>query len=431
LRFREPHRDDGTLRARLATHDPYAALRVKDFLWLIVSYATSTVAREAQIVVVGWQVFQITRDPLALGMIGLAEALPFIAVALYAGHLADRLPRRPIAIAGTFAMLLSAIALLLFTTSGMIGHGRVWPIYLVIFLSGIARSFIRPAFTALSAEVVTRDLFANAVAWRSSTWQFAAVLGPAIGGLVYGFAGAPAAYSVVIVMMSFSLGALWLIAHDDRPQQRDEMPIGESLRIGIRFILGQKILLSAMTLDLFSVLFGGAVALLPIFAHLLGAGPQGLGVLRAAPAAGSLVTGIIVAHRPPMRRTGTALFSAVAIFGLTIIAFALTRNFWISLALLTIGGMADNVSVIIRGTLLQTLTPQHLLGRVSSVNQIFIGSSNEIGAFESGLAARILGTVPSVIFGGVMTLLVVAVTMAWSPQLRKMREIEMLSESST
>jgi MFS family permease len=408
----------------LATHDPYAALRVRNFLWLILAYATSTVAREAQIVVVGWQVFQVTHDPLALGMIGLAEALPFIAVALYAGHVADRLPRRPIAIAGTFGMLLSAIALLLFTTSGMIAQGHIWPIYLVIFLSGIARSFIRPAFTALAAEVVTRDLFANAVAWRSSSWQFAAVLGPAMGGLIYGFAGPATAYSVVIVLMTLALGALWFIAHEGRPPQAEEIPISESLRIGIRFLLGQRILLAAMTLDLFSVLFGGAVALLPIFAHMLGAGPQGLGVLRAAPAAGSLVTGILVAHRPPMRRTGAALFASVAIFGLTIIGFALSHSFWVSLALLTIGGMADNVSVIIRGTLLQTLTPQHLLGRVSSVNQIFIGSSNEIGAFESGVAARILGTVPSVIFGGVMTLVVVALTMAWSPQLRRLREID-------
>jgi MFS family permease len=414
----------------LASHDPYAALRIRNFLWLILGYATSTVAREAQIVVVGWQVFEATRDPLALGMIGLAEALPFIAVALYAGHVADRLPRRPIAIAGTFAMLLSAVALLFFTTSGMIGRGHVWPIYLVIFLSGIARSFIRPAFTALSAEVVPRDLFANAVAWRSSTWQFAAVLGPAMGGLIYGFAGPATAYAVVSVLMALSLAALWFIAHDGSPRQVEEIPIGESLRIGIKFILGQRILLAAMTLDLFSVLFGGAVALLPIFAHLLGAGPQGLGVLRAAPAAGSLVTGIIVAHRPPMRHTGTALFAAVAFFGLTMIGFAISRNFWISLALLAVSGMADNVSVIIRGTLLQTLTPQHMLGRVSSVNQIFIGSSNEIGAFESGVAARILGTVPSVIFGGIMTLVVVALTMAWSPQLRKMREIDAINPTT-
>ncbi|GAC1435049.1 MAG: MFS transporter [Thermoanaerobaculia bacterium] len=405
-----------------SSHDPYAALRVRNFLWLIVSYAMSTVAREAQIVVVAWQVYAITKDPLSLGLIGLAEAVPFIAVALYAGHVADRLPRRRIALAGTSGMLLSAISLLLFTTSGMIER-RVWPIYLVVFLSGITRSFTRPAFSALSAEVVSRDIYVNAVTWRSSTWQLAAVIGPALGGLTYGFAGAAVAYAGVTVLMAFALIALWLISHDARPETLDEMPIGESLRIGIRFISSQPVLLAAMTLDLFSVLFGGAVALLPIFAHLLGAGPQGLGLLRAAPAAGSLVTGLIVAHRPPMKRAGRALLTAVAVFGITTIAFALSRNFTLSMILLVIGGMADNVSVIIRGTLLQTMTPNHLLGRVSSVNQVFIGASNEIGAFESGLAARLMGTVPSVVFGGVMTLVVVATAMWRAPSLRRMREI--------
>jgi len=382
----------------------------------------STVAREGQIVVVSWQVYAVTHDPLSLGFIGLAEALPFIAVALYAGHIADRTPRRPVAIAGTIGMLLSAIALLLFTTSGLIARGNVWPIYLVIFLSGIARSFTRPAFTALGAELVPRDIYANAVAWRSSTWQFSAVLGPALGGLVYGFAGPTAAYAGVTVLMAVAVVALWFITHDARPKA-SEVSVRESLAVGIRFLWRQPVLLGAMTLDLFSVLFGGATALLPIFAHLLGAGPQGLGVLRAAPAMGSLVTSIVVAHRPTMRRTGTALFACVSIFGLTIIAFALSRSFLLSVVLLTISGMADNVSVIIRGTLLQMLTPAELLGRVSSVNQIFIGSSNEIGAFESGVTARMMGTVPSVIFGGCMTLVVVSMTMWLSPQLRKLREL--------
>lgn len=404
-------------------HDPYAALRVRDFLWLLVSYATTTVAREAQIVVVGWQIYEITRDPLSLGMIGLAEAVPFIAVSLYAGHVADRAPRRPVAIMGTLGILLSAIALLLFTTTGMIARGNIWPIYLVIFLSGIARSFTRPAFTALAADVVSRDIFANAVAWRSSTWQLAAVAGPALGGLAYGFAGAVAAYAIVTVLMVLALGALWLVEYKPPPVKADDMRIGESLGVGIRFILNQPVLLSAMSLDLFSVLFGGATALLPVFASLLHVGPQGLGVLRAAPAAGSVITGLFVAHRPPMRRNGVILFASVAIFGACIIGFALSRNFWLSLALLTVSGMADNVSVLIRGTLLQTLTPSHLLGRVSSVNQIFIGSSNEIGAFESGLAARFMGLVPSVIFGGAMCLAVVAVVAAASPRLRRLREL--------
>jgi hypothetical protein len=201
------------------------------------------------------------------------------------------------------------------------------------------------------------------------------------------------------------------------------MTVGESLRIGLRFLWQQPVLLAAMTLDLFSVLFGGAVALLPIFANMLGAGPQGLGVLRAAPAIGSLVIGVYLAHRPPFRRAGPTLFVAVGVFGLTMIAFAVSRNFVLSFALLTLSGVADNISVLIRGTLVQTLTPRELLGRVAAVNSIFIGASNEVGAFESGVAARLLGVVPSVIFGGCMTLLVVASTAALSRPLRRMREI--------
>jgi MFS family permease len=404
-------------------HDPYAALRIRDFLRLIVSYATSTVAREAQIVVVAWQLYELTHDPLSLGMIGLAEALPFIAVALYAGHIADRTPRRPVALAGTFGVFLSAIAMLVFTTSGTIGPNRVWPIYLVIALSGVARSFTRPAFSALSAEVVPRGLYANSVAWRSSTWQFAAILGPAVGGLVYGFAGPAVAYAGVTVLLALALGALWLVTHNARPENASALPVGESVRAGLRFLFSQRVLLGAMSLDLFSVLFGGATALLPIFAGMLHVGPQGLGVLRAAPAAGSLITSVFVAYRPPMRRNGVVLLAAVAVFGLCIIGFALSRNFWLSLALLTVSGMADNVSVIIRGTLLQMLTPAEMLGRVSSVNQIFIGSSNEIGAFESGVTARWMGTVPSVVFGGAMCLAVVAFVAATSPALRNLREI--------
>jgi MFS family permease len=403
--------------------DPYVSLRHANFRRLIFSYAASTIAREAQIVVVGWQVYNVTRDPLSLGLIGLAEAVPFIAVALFAGHVADRAPRRRVAMWGMFGMLLSAVALVAFTAIGLIARGSVWPIYLVIFLSGIARSFTRPAFTALSAEVIPREVYANAVAWRSSTWQFAAVAGPALGGLVYGFGGATVAYSGVAVMMAIALLGVASVAHEGLPLQGEELSIGESLSLGIRFLKDQPVLLAAMTLDLFSVLFGGATALLPVFARLLGAGPRGLGLLRAAPAAGSLVIGLWMAHRPPLQRAGRALLASVALFGLTMIAFAVSRNFLLSLFLLTLSGMADNVSVVIRSTMIQTLTPHHLLGRVASVNQIFIGSSNEIGAFESGLAARLMGTVPSVIFGGIMTLVVVA-SIAWkAPRLRSMREI--------
>lgn len=337
---------------------------------------------------------------------------------MYAGHIADRTSRRLIAVIGTFGVFLSAVALLAFTLTR---QQSVWPIYLVIFLSGIARSFTRPAVTALSADIVPREMYSNAVAWRTSTWHFAAIFGPAIGGLLYGFAGPAVAYGVVTLFFAFSLLALFSIRHSAVPVFDRDMPLGESLRVGMRFVVQQPVVLSAMTLDLFSVLFGGATALLPVFAKLLNAGPQGLGILRAAPAVGSLVMGLYLAHRPPLKRAGRTLLVACAIFGLTIIAFALSRDFYLSFALLALSGMADNVSVVIRGTLVQTVTPAHLLGRVSSVNQMFIGASNEIGAFESGLAARLLGTVPSVIFGGAMCLLVVAIVAATSRPLREFR----------
>ena len=404
-------------------HDPYAALRYRNFLWLLVSYAASTVAREAQIVVIGWQVFALTKDPLTLGLIGLSEALPLILMALYAGHVADRANRRRIVIAGTAGMLLSAIALLAFTMTSFITLGRVWPVYAVIFLSGIARSFTRPALTALSAELVPREIYTNAVTWRSSSWQMAAVGGPALGGLLYGFSGPALAYGIVAVLTGLALLGIALISHEPKPRTIDEVRVADSVKIGLRFLWHQPVLLPAMTLDLFSVLFGGATALLPVFAHLLGVGPQGLGLLRAAPAAGSIVVGLWVAHRPPMRHAGRNLFVAVSAFGLCMIAFAVSRNFWLSLLLLTLSGVADNVSVIIRGTLIQTLTPDDILGRVSAVNQIFIGTSNEIGAFESGVAARLMGVVPSVIFGGAMTLVVIAVVAMWSRPLRTMREL--------
>jgi MFS family permease len=407
----------------LPNHDPYAALRYPNFRRLILAYSTTTVAREAQIVVVGWQVYAVTNDPLSLGLIGLSEALPFIAVALYAGHIADRLNRRAIAIIGTIGIALSVVALLAFTLMpNVLAAHRVWPIYAVIFASGIARSFTRPAVSALSAELIPREIYPSAVAWRSTTWQFSAILGPAIGGLLYGFVGPAWSYAVMLILTVGSIAAFVLITHESKPVAAD-IGVGESLKMGLRFLWRQPVLLSAMTLDLFSVLFGGATALLPIFAKILRVGPEGLGVLRAAPAIGSLIIGVYIAHRPPFRRAGMTLFTTVAVFGLCMIGFALSRNFWLSFALLTLSGVADNISVLIRGTLLQTLTPTELLGRVSAVNQIFIGSSNEIGAFESGVAARLLGTVPSVIFGGVMTLIVVAAVAGVSKPLRRMREI--------
>jgi MFS family permease len=405
-------------------HDPYVSLRNRNYLWYLASVVAMTLGTQIQATVVAWQVYSLTRDPLSLGLVGLAEALPFIGAALYAGHIADRYDRKRLALLSIGVQTLSAAVLLGYTLwPEVLAGGRAAPIYAVVFVSGLARSFLQPARTAMSAEIVPRETYANAIAWRSSLWQFAAVMGPALGGVLYGFSGARAAYSTEAVLCLAGLILYAQIHYTPRPKAAQAGSIGENLTIGIRFLLTQPELLGAQLLDLFSVLFGGAPALLPIFAsELLHAGPQGLGVLRAAPAAGAVLMSVVLAHRR-LRRAGRTLFLCVAAFGACWIVFALSRSFWLSLALLAVSGMVDQVSVVIRSTLLTLRTPEHLLGRVSAVNQIFIGSSNEIGSFESGVAARLLGAVNSVILGGLVTLGVVGVT-AWKiPALRKLDEI--------
>jgi MFS family permease len=405
-------------------HDPYVSLRNRNYLWYLASTVAMTLGTQIQATVVAWQVYSLTKDPLSLGLVGLAEALPFIGAALYAGHVADRYDRKLLALFSLGVQTLSGAVLLIYTLMPeVLAGGRVAPIYAVVFVSGLARSFLQPARTAMGAEIVPRETYANAIAWRSSLWQFAAVMGPALGGVLYGFSGARAAYATEAVLCFVALLLYARIAYTPRPKAAREGTIGENLTIGIRFLLTQPELLGAQLLDLFSVLFGGAPALLPIFAsEILHAGPQGLGVLRAAPAAGAVLMSVILAHRR-LRRVGRTLFLCVAAFGACWIVFALSRSFWLSLALLAVSGMVDQVSVVIRSTLLTLRTPEHLLGRVSAVNQIFIGSSNEIGSFESGVAARLLGAVNSVILGGLVTLGVVGVT-AWKiPALRKLDEI--------
>ena len=406
-------------------HDPYAALRILNFRWFIYSMLAMTVATQIQAVVVSWQIYELTHDPLSLGLIGLAEAVPFIGFALFAGHVADRIARLRISLIALAVLLGCSLTLLGFTLRpDIIRPGRVWPIYLVIFCSGIARSFLQPARSALGAELVPRDLYPNAVTWRSSTWQLAEVVGPAVGGLVYGFGSARAAYGVDAALMGVALLALARLRHAPVRSIRADESFLQSLATGIRFVRGQPVVLGALTLDLFSVLFGGAVALLPVFAaEILHVGPEGLGILRAAPAVGAVLMSLVLAHRPPLQRAGRTLFVSVALFGLAMIGFGLSRDFFLSTALLALSGMADTVSVVVRSTLLQVMTPDHLLGRVASVNAIFIGSSNELGAFESGTAARLIGTVPSVVFGGLATLLVVATTALKVPELRRLREI--------
>jgi MFS family permease len=406
-------------------HDPYVSLRNPNFLWYVASLVALTLGTQIQATVVAWQVYAITKDPLSLGLVGLAEALPFITAALYAGHIADRHDRKLLALIALAVQLGCGVALLLLTVYARhLLSATILPIFVVVGVSGLARSLLQPARTALGAEIVPRDTYTNAITWRSSLWQFAAVLGPAAGGIIYGFSGARLAYMVETVLCAIAVFLFAQIAYTRLPAAATEMTIGENLTVGIRFLMTQPELLGAQLLDLFSVLFGGAPALLPIFSsEILHVGPQGLGILRAAPAAGAVLISVLLVHRR-MRKAGPLLFICVAAFGACWILFALSRWFWVSLALLFISGMLDNVSVVIRSTLLTLRTPPHLLGRVSAVNQIFIGSSNEIGSFESGVAAKLLGTVRSVIFGGLITLGVVGVT-AWRiPPLRKLDELD-------
>jgi MFS family permease len=405
-------------------HDPYVSLRNPNFLWYVASLVALTLGTQIQATVVAWQVYALTKDPLALGLVGLAEALPFIGASLYAGHIADKHDRKRLSLVAIAMQVACGVALLVLTVySARLLVGRVWPIYAVVSVSGLARSFLQPARTALGAEIVARETYANAVTWRSSLWQFSAVAGPALGGIIYGFSGPRHAYTVEAILCAIGLVLFARIAYTRQPAIADEGTIGESLTTGIRFLMTQPELLGAQLLDLFSVLFGGAPALFPIFASdILHVGPEGLGVLRAAPAAGAVLVSVFLIHRR-IRRAGPTLLMCVAAFGACWVLFALSRSFGLSLLSLVVSGMVDNVSVIIRSTLLTLRTPQHMLGRVSAVNQIFIGSSNEIGSFESGVAAKLLGAVRSVIFGGIVTLGVVGVT-AWKiPPLRKLDEL--------
>jgi len=406
--------------------DPYAVLRNPDYRWFIASMGLVTLGLQMQGVVVGWQVYDRTGDPLALGLVGLSEALPFLVVALFGGHAADRLNRLRLCMSSTLSLAVCSALLLAFTWHFSTGPmaKAVAPICGIIFLTGIVRAFYRPANVALGTDLLTKDLYANGSTWRTSVFHTGMVLGPAVGGIIYAWKGPVAAHTLVMTILVTGFLGLTPIRYFAKPVKPREGSIFESLGEGLRFVFSQKLLLGAISLDLFAVLFGGAVAVLPIFAkEVLKTGPQGLGALRAAPALGSVLMGLTMAHLPPLRRAGRTLLFCVAGFGLAMIGFALSRSFLLSLLLLAASGAMDNVSVVLRATLLQTLTPQHMLGRVSSVNQVFIGSSNEIGAFESGLAARFLGLIPSVVFGGCMTLLVVLATSWKVPELRKMERI--------
>lgn len=406
---------------------PYAAMKIRDFRLFISARFCITLAIQIQAVVVGWQVYELTRDPLSLGLIGLAEAIPSIGVSLYAGHVADITSRKKIIIVTVATLVLCSALLLSFTIdlgSFLLAYG-VLPIYVVIFISGIARGFITPAIFSFMPQLVPRELYQNAISWNSTLWEMASIGGPPIGGLIYGFFGITSAYAVDVGLTVAGLLLVAAVANKPLPAITEEQGITEKIRAGLQFVFRNKIILGAISLDLFAVLFGGAVALLPIFAdEVLHVGKIGLGFLRSAPGIGALLMALYLTYHPIRKAMGTILLYSVAGFGVCMILFALSTNFWMSMGVLALSGSFDCVSVIIRGTLLQTLTPENMKGRVSAVNNIFIGSSNEIGAFESGVAARLFRVIPSVVLGGIMTLIVVAVTAWKAPELRKLQEVK-------
>jgi MFS family permease len=406
--------------------NPYAALQVRDFRLFILSRLFITLAIQIQGVVVGWQIYEITKDPLSLGLIGLAEAIPAITVSLYAGHLADIVERKKIILFCVIILAFCSMALLYFTTdlgAFILSNGTL-PIYTIIFFTGLARGFLSPANFSFMPQLIDRSLYQNAITWNSTIWEGAAVGGPMMGGLIYGFFGITAAYTTDAMLVIAALVCYSIIPNRPIPPVSEEQGIYEKIKAGIKFVFKNQIILNAISLDLFAVLFGGAVALLPIFAaEILHVGKIGLGFLRSAPAIGAVIMAVYMTHNPIRKHMGKILLWCVAGFGFCMIGFALSTSFILSMALLILSGMFDCVSVIVRGTLIHTLTPENMKGRVSAVNSMFIGSSNEIGMLESGVAAKLLGVVPSVIFGGCMTLIVVATTAWKADKLRSLDKI--------
>jgi MFS family permease len=400
-------------------------IRIRDFRFFLSFRFFLTMAALMQSVAVAWHLYSLTKNVLSLGLIGLVEVVPQISIALFAGHFVDIWDRKKIIQYATALLIIGAGILIIYSLPAVDGFHRfgTFPMFITIFITGLVRGILMPAHTALLGQLVPRDKLTSAATWSSTNWHVAAVLGPATGGMVYGFAGIVPAYIVVFLFYVSALLLILGIGPVERfstPGNNAE-PVVSRIKEGIRFVFRNEVLLGAFSLDMFAVLFGGAVAVLPVFASdILFIGPQGLGILRACPAIGAILMSAVLMAKPPIYKTGRFLFIGVAGFGICMIVFALSRNFYLSGVALLMSGAFDNISVVIRASILQLFTPDEMKGRVASVNSIFVGSSNELGAFESGLAAKIMGLVPSVIFGGVMTLLVVTVALQKSPRLRKL-----------
>lgn len=395
-------------------------LRNRGFLELLSYRILAILSYQIVAVTVGWHIYELTHDPLALGLVGLAEVVPYFCTAPFAGYLVDHLPRRKLGAVACAGLAVTAVLLVAIASDWLPARGT-WLIYGAIALTGMVRSFLSPVYNALFARALPRTQFGRGSGIGSVVFQLGLVIGPAIGGALIAWSGKTLAYAVAAVFAVLAGIALLVMRVTEPAIEGERAPIFASIGEGLRFVFGHQIVLGALALDMFAVLFGGAVALLPAFIKdVLEAGPEALGILRAAPAAGAVIVGLWMSKHPPERHSGRLLLASVAGFGLCIIGFALSRELWLSTVLLLASGMFDGVSVVLRSTILQLATPDAMRGRVSAINGIFIGSSNELGAFESGLAARLLGLVPSVIFGGCMTLAIVAGTAKWAPKLRRL-----------
>jgi MFS family permease len=406
---------------------PRAAFEYRDFRLYQAARLLSTIANQMLSVAVGWQVYELTRRPFDLGLVGLVQFLPAIGLSLLTGNAADRFDRRKIVMICYAALAVTSALLYASTRAGT----ATWPIYATMVLFATARAFLNPAGQALVPDIVPAEHFASAVAWGSSVWEVGAILGPALGGWIYSAGhGAGAVYAAGAA--AYVLAALFVLLMQVRTGRMERGTASwETVVAGVVYVWKNKVVLGSISLDLFAVLFGGAVALLPVYARdILHVGPSGLGLLRSAPAVGAAIVAVVIAYRPLRRRTGAIMLACVALFGLATVVFGVSHGFWLSLVALAIVGAADMVSVVIRSTLVQIATPPPMRGRVSAVNMVFVGASNELGELESGMTAAWMGTVPSVVFGGIAACVVVAISYFAFPELRKVDRLEAETLSS-
>lgn len=404
--------------------DPYAALRFKEFnIFLLVRFFL-VFGWSMQFIVILWLISEITDDdPWSLGLVGLMEVIPAVSMALFAGHIVDQREKRNLLAICIGLFSLMSLGLFLVTTPEITGNWSqdsiLYSIYGLIFFGGILRSFFGPTIFSLIALIVPKKIYPNAATWSSSTWQASGILGKTFGGLAIYWFGEQISLSMVFVLVVISFLLLMMIPKKPIMNPKIGENVWVSLKEGINFVKNEKVVLGALTLDMIAVLLGGAVALLPIFAkNILDVGSLGFGLLSAATSIGSLITMLITAYIPVTKNAGMKLLGSIFIFGLCIIVFGLSTTFWISLLALFVSGLVDGVSMVIRQTILQLRTPDEMRGRVASVNSIFVGSSNELGAFESGATAKLMGVVPAVVFGGVMTLITVFGTGYFNRSLR-------------